>query len=117
MSEQFKYLFTPFKVGSVTVKNRIFSGPHGTNYSDQNHILDERYVEYQPARARGGAGLIIAGMMNVMLNCRNYFGIQEILSEEAVPMLRRLAEAVHAEGAKIFVQLCHTFLLHQFAGW
>lgn len=106
MNGQFKYLFSPLKIGPVTVKNRLYFGPHGTMFADKNHILDERFIEYNRARAKGGVGLIIAGMMNVMLNCRELLD-QEIHDERALPLLRQLAEAVHKEGTKIFVQLCH----------
>lgn len=107
MSDQFRYLFSPLQIGNVTVKNRIYFGPHGTMFADQDHILDERYIEYLRARAKGGAGLIIAGMMNVMFNCRHLMGIQEIYDERCVPMLKRMGEAVHEAGAKIFVQIAH----------
>jgi len=107
MNGQFKYLFSPIKIGPVTIRNRIYFGPHGTMFADKNHILDERYIEYLRARAKGGVGLIIAGMMNVMFNCRHLLGIQEIYDEKSVPMLRRMAEAVHEEGAKVFVQIAH----------
>lgn len=108
MDEQFKYLFTPIKLGPVTVRNRIYFGPHGTMLADKDYLMDERYVEYQRARARGGAGLIIAGMMTVMKNSRDFAGIQEIYDERVVPRLRQMAEAVHNEGATILVQLCHS---------
>ncbi len=107
MSEQFKYLFTPLKIGPVIVKNRIYFGPHGTMFADKNHILDERYIEYLRARAKGGVGLIISGMMNVMFNCRHLLGIQEIYDERTIPMLKKMADAVHEHGTKIFVQLAH----------
>ncbi|MFX0199091.1 MAG: FAD-dependent oxidoreductase [Candidatus Hodarchaeota archaeon] len=107
MKEQFQYLFTPFKIGPVTVRNRIGFPAHGTQFADKDHLMDERYVEYQRARAKGGVGVIVAGMMNVMFNCRDLFGIQEIYDERVVPRLRQLAGAVHQEGAKVFVQLCH----------
>ena len=109
MSDQFKYLFSPFKIGSVTVRNRICTTGHGTNLSeDRTCFVDDRYIEYQRARAKGGAGLIIAGMMNVVPDCKNQAHPQNIWEEAAVPSLRKLAEAVHDEGAKIFVQIVHT---------
>ena len=107
MSEQFKYLFSPFKLGPVTVKNRIVSSAHGTMFADGDNILDDRYVEYQRARAKGGAGLIIAGMMNVMFNSRDLTFIHEVYDPKCVPMLKKLADAVHQEDGKVFVQLCH----------
>ncbi|MBU4037126.1 MAG: FAD-dependent oxidoreductase, partial [Proteobacteria bacterium] len=108
MEGQFNYLFTPIKIGTKTIKNRIYFGPHGTMFADKDYIMDDRYVEYLRARAKGGAGLIIAGMMTVMENARDFAGIQEIHDKRVVPMLRKLAEAVHNEGATVLVQLCHT---------
>jgi mycofactocin system FadH/OYE family oxidoreductase 2 len=108
MEDQFNYLFTPIKLGPKTVKNRIYFGPHGTMMADQNYIMDDRYVEYLKTRAIGGAGLIIAGMMTVMQNARDLAGIQEIHDERVIPMLKKLADALHNEGAVGLVQLCHT---------
>jgi 2,4-dienoyl-CoA reductase-like NADH-dependent reductase (Old Yellow Enzyme family) len=103
---EYKYLFTPIKVGSTTIKNRIFSAPHGTSFSKDN-ILDERYIEYQRMRAKGGVGMIVAGGMTILPNTKDFLCVQEIYDEKVVPMLRRLGEAVHPYGAKVFVQLAH----------
>jgi 2,4-dienoyl-CoA reductase-like NADH-dependent reductase (Old Yellow Enzyme family) len=92
---EYKYLFTPIKIGSTTIKNRIFSAPHGTSFSKDN-ILDERYIEYQRMRAKGGVGLIIAGGMTILPNSKDFLNIQEIYDEKAVPMLSQLAKAVQA---------------------
>lgn len=108
MTEQFKYLFSPFKIGSVTIPNRICTTAHGTLFADENNYPDERYAAYQGARAKGGAGLIIAGMMNVMPNCTNQNRPQEIFNPDVVPSLKRLADAVHEGGGKVFIQLVHT---------
>ena len=107
MSDPFRYLFSPFQIGSVTVRNRICTSAHGSLLADKDHILDDRYVEYQRARAKGGAGLIIAGMFDIMFNCRSLIGQMEIFDEKVVPALRKLSDAVHGEGAKLFAQISH----------
>ncbi len=107
MSDQFRYLFSPIKIGPVMIKNRIFVGPHGTMLTDNDLVMDERYVEYQRAKAKGGAGLIIAGSFNVMFNSRNMIKIMEGYHERTVPMLTQLAKAVHDEGGKLFCQFAH----------
>ncbi len=106
MEGQYKYLFSPIKLRNMTVKNRIYFGPH-VNMMATNYILDDRYVEYQRARAKGGAGLQIAGMMPVMKNSLDLAGIQEVYDEKVIPMLRKMGEAVHSEGGRILVQLVH----------
>ncbi len=107
MEGQFKYLFTPFKIGPMTVKNRIFSSAHITQLADQDNILDDRYIEYQRNKAKGGLGLTICGMMNVMPNSREFLFIQEVYDEKVVPKLKLLAEAVHEQDCKILAQLVH----------
>lgn len=108
MEGQFKYLFTPFKIGPIIVRNRIASTAHLSQLADQDHILDERYIEYQRTKVRGGVGLTICGMMVVMPNARDFSFVQQIYNERAVPRLRQLGDAVHQEGGKVFVQLCHS---------
>lgn len=108
MSDQFNYLFSPLQIGPVTVKNRIYFGPHGTMLTDNENVPDERYVEYQRTRAIGGAGLLIAGSLNVMFNSRNMNKIMEGYNERTIPILAEIAKAAHNEGAKVFAQLMHS---------
>jgi len=58
MSGQFKFLFTPLKIGQVTVPNRISFSAHMTNFA-VNGLPSERHLYYCAERAKGGAGLII----------------------------------------------------------
>jgi 2,4-dienoyl-CoA reductase-like NADH-dependent reductase (Old Yellow Enzyme family) len=56
---QFDYLFTPFKIGNVTVKNRIVFLPHFNALCNEDGMPSERDAYYFAERAKGGAGLII----------------------------------------------------------
>ncbi len=56
MAELFRYLFTPFDLGKITVRNRIVSTAHATGYVKEG-IPTEQEAAYQEARARGGMGL------------------------------------------------------------
>ena len=74
-------------------------------YCPQGEVTD-RLVAFYKARAKGGAGLIILGGCAVDRVGTNFSMVQ--LDDDAfIPGLRRLAEAVHAEGAKIAAQLYH----------
>ncbi len=105
-TQQYKYLFEPIKIGSETIKNRLYFGAHGTCFQSKDNILDERYIEYLRMRAKGGAGLIIAGAMNVMHSSHNSY-TQEIFDEKVLPPLRHLAETMHQYGTKVFLQILH----------
>ena len=50
---KFKHLFSPFKIGPLTLRNRVFMSPHGMVGLG---IGTDKQVGYFEARARGGAG-------------------------------------------------------------
>ena len=54
----YRYLWTPLRLGPVTVRNRIVFSAHLTNYADDGKPT-EQHAAYYAARAAGGAGLII----------------------------------------------------------
>ena len=56
----YPHLFSPLRIGSVTVRNRIMQTAHVKLFA-QDGVDSQRNVEYQAARARGGAGLLITG--------------------------------------------------------
>ncbi len=105
MAQEFKYAFTPLKLGPITVKNRIFCQAHTTRFTKEKALPDDRYVDYIRERARGGFGMIICGMNMVMPNAMQFPTCQSAWDPEVVPMFRKLADAVHEHGAKIFCQL------------
>jgi len=112
MTEQFKYLFTPIKIGPVVVKNRIVSAAHITLYGfHAEESGPEREIEYQRARAKGGCGLIIlsgASLNWAMIDPASCIQGHRVMSPESViPRYKMLADAVHEHGAKVFSQVLH----------
>ena len=63
MSE-FKYLFSPLKIGATVVPNRIHFAAHMTNYAVDN-LISDRHIYYYGERAKGGVGLITTEEMGV----------------------------------------------------
>ena len=51
---RFPRLFTPLRVGSITLRNRIISSGHDTVMAVDG-LVTERLIAYQVARAAGGA--------------------------------------------------------------
>ena len=60
MENEFPLLFSPIKIGSITVRNRIFTSAHLTRFAVDNYPV-ERYGYYYAERAKGGVGLIVRG--------------------------------------------------------
>ncbi len=97
-------LFRPLALGPIEVKNRIFSTGHMTLMLDGAGPSDDM-IAYHAARAAGGAGLIITEASAV----HPATGPWHILSfsDECIPGYRRIVEAVHPHGTKVFGQMGH----------
>ncbi|MFH1833768.1 MAG: NAD(P)-binding protein, partial [bacterium] len=103
---QFPNLFSPLRIGRVTVPNRISFSAHLTNLADDG-LVTERLTHYLAARAHGGAGLIITEEQSVHPSDRAYEHLIEAFRPEVVVGYKRLTEAVHVFDTRIFAQLNH----------
>ena len=99
-------LFEPLTINRLRARNRLFVPAHTTNFGDQ-HRPTERHVEYHRARARGGAAIVIFEAIRVMENSLGRPQGVAGYAPDCVPAYRRVAEAVQAEGALFFAQVCH----------
>ena len=97
-------LFAPLRIGGVTVPNRIMQTAHSKQYSDR--VESERETAYFVRRARGGCGLFIAGNQFVHPS-GSIRGFEDAFRPEAVEADRRMTDAIHEAGARVFVQLNH----------
>ena len=98
-------LFTPVKVGSIEVKNRIVMSPM-TRCRAIGNVPNELIAEYY--RQRSGAGLIITEGTAPSPNGLGYARIPGIYNSEQVQGWKKVTSAVHHAGGKIVVQLMHT---------
>jgi 2,4-dienoyl-CoA reductase-like NADH-dependent reductase (Old Yellow Enzyme family) len=98
-------LFTPFKIGSMEVKNRLVFSPMGTNSSHIDGTIANDEIDYFEERAKGGVGLIIMGCQ--FLSQEIAQGSLEGILEHTyvIPQLTTLCESVHRYGAKIAAQI------------
>lgn len=56
---QFPHLFSPFRLGSVTLPNRTVMAPMSTNLGTEEGAVTPRQVAFYRARAAGGTGMVI----------------------------------------------------------
>ncbi|WP_069805043.1 mycofactocin system FadH/OYE family oxidoreductase 2 [Thermogemmatispora onikobensis] len=106
MAGQFQYLFTPLRVGTVVIPNRIVFAAHLTNLAEENQP-GPRLTAYYVERARGGCGLIITEEQSVHPSDWAYQKLIHGFDPQVVPAYRRLTRAVHDYGTRIFAQLNH----------
>ena len=101
-------LFRPGKIGNVEIRNRSFMPSMGLSSTVGGYVNDtciRHYVE----RAKGGFGMIATEVTCIDaplgLNTANMLRAD---NDSYIPGLKKLAEAVHAEGAKIILEISHT---------
>lgn len=98
-------LFSEFQLGRVTLKNRVVMAPMTRSRSPGN-VPSEFVAEYYAQRA--GAGLIITEGTSPSPNGVGYARIPGLYNDEQQAAWKRVTDAVHAKGSRIFVQLMHT---------
>ena len=105
---QYKHLLSPGKLGPIDLRNRILLSPMGDNFSDPDGYCTEQMQAYYEARAAGGAGLIIMGVVSIAFPHGTAEPFQCAISDDKyIPGLAKLAERVHKHGAKIAMQIQH----------
>ncbi|MGI6037535.1 MAG: FAD-dependent oxidoreductase [Limnochordia bacterium] len=108
MTLKYRHLFSPGRIGSLEVRNRLVMPPMATNFGGENGEVTERMVRYYAERAKGGVGVIIVenaqvdypGGKNVVLQHR-------IDDDKFIPGLRWLARSIQDHGARVFQQIQH----------
>lgn len=98
-------LFTPIKIGAVSLSNRILMAPLTRARTERDHVPTRLMAEYYAQRA--SAGLIIAEATMVMEGHSAFWKEPGIYSAAQVEAWKLTTEAVHQAGGKIFLQLWH----------
>ena len=98
-------LFSKAQLGPLTLQNHLVIAPM-TRSRATNNVPNDLMVEYYVQR--GSAGLIVTEGTSPSPNGLGYPRIPGMFSEAQVAGWKKITDAVHARGAKIFVQLMHT---------
>ena len=101
-----KHLFSPIKIGTMELRNRIVMPPMGTSLGNLDSSPSDATIGYYAARAKGGTGLIIVEITIVHASSKAPRTLA-IDDDSLIPRWRDLASAVHAHGAKVWCQLVH----------
>lgn len=102
----FPHLFSPVRIGSVTVKNRIVSSGHDTVMTEGGAIGD-RLIAYHKARAEGGAGLIVLQVAGVHQSAKYSSSILMADTDDCIPGYRAMVDAIKPHGTVLLGQLFH----------
>ncbi len=104
---KFPTMFSPIRIGTVTVPNRFVVPPMGNNFANTDGTISGRSLAYYQARAKGGFGLITIESTVVYQEAKGGPRKPCLFSDESVESFRAVADACHAYGAKVSIQLQH----------
>jgi len=100
-------LFSPIKIKSLALVNRAVMPPMGTNLGNPDGTVSEANLAYIKRRARGGAGLIITEIASIHPSGSAIPNELGAYDDRFIPGLKKIADAVHAAGNKVALQLHH----------
>ena len=100
----YQKLFTPIKIRSMELKNRIVLPAMGTKFSGKTSYVTDQLIDYHVARVKGGTGLSIVEVCSVHSPSapRGFLSISE---DCYIPGMKRLTDAIHENGGKAGLQL------------
>ena len=97
--------FAPARLGPIELRNRVIKSATFEGVT-REHVVSERLIEFHRQVAAGGVGMTTVAYCAISQEgCGTPNEI--VLTREAVPGLRRIADVVHAEGAAISCQIGH----------
>jgi len=98
-------LFSPLKLGSIAMSNRMVMAPLTRNRSSMEGVPQDINVTYYEQRAT--AGLIITEATPISAMGHGYPLLPGIYTDAQVDGWKKVTDAVHAKGGKIVIQLWH----------
>jgi 2,4-dienoyl-CoA reductase-like NADH-dependent reductase (Old Yellow Enzyme family) len=99
-------LFSPISFRGVTLPNRIGVSPM-CEYSSDDGFANDWHLVHLGSRAVGGAGLIFTEASAVLPEGRITPNDLGIWKDEHIPMLARIVDFLHSQGAHAGIQLAH----------
>ncbi len=103
----FQNLFSPVRIGSMELRNRLAMAPMTTSWSGPGDTVSQRLIDYHVARAKGGVGLITFEVCTVDQKFPYQWHTVGLWGDHLIPGHVELTRAVHAHGAKIVPQISH----------
>ena len=109
MTEAFPTLFSPMKLGPLTLRNRIAMAPLTRQMAEADGTPNDEMAAYYARRARGGLGLIITEgtYEQDAFQSRAYLSQPGIANASHQAGWAKVFDAVHQHECKIIVQLMH----------
>ncbi|PBE20312.1 FAD-dependent oxidoreductase [Clostridioides difficile] len=100
-------MFTPIRIGSMTVPNRFVVPPMGNNFANTDGTLSETSKAYYLERALGGFGLITIESSVVDKKAKGGPRKPCLYDDSTIDSFKNVIDACHDAGSKVSIQLQH----------
>ena len=107
LASPFPHLFSPFRLGEQTLRNRMVMPGITTNFAESDGSVGDRLSGYLKVRARGGFGVIVTENIGVHASGRVMPRMVMGHEDRYLPGLARLANVIKREGACAIAQISH----------
>ena len=104
---ELKHLFTPYKIGTCEIPNRLVVTPMVVNMNRDAGKASEQFVKYHEEKAKGGWGLIITEDYRVNEHAGGYPYIAGLYDEAQIPSHKAFTDVIHQYDSKVFCQIYH----------
>ncbi|MFQ5830352.1 MAG: FAD-dependent oxidoreductase [Candidatus Methylomirabilia bacterium] len=99
--------WSPVTIGTLTLRHRLMMAAMGTGFASLEGAATDRLIRFLARRAAGGIALVTTEAAAVDLSGAPFPGVFRVDDDGHIPGLRRLADAVHTQGAPISLQVYH----------
>ena len=97
----------PIQIGKLNVSNRLVMPPMQTSMTDRGHVTEELVRYYRDRAAGSRPGIIITEHSCIDESGRAAEAQLSIAADEMIDEHRKLTDAIHEGGSRVFVQLNH----------
>ena len=101
------HLFSPLKIKSVELRNRMVMAPMCMYSADSNGFVQPFHITHYESRAIGGTALVILEATSVETRGRISANDLGIWHDDHIEGLKKVVDAIHRHGAKAGIQLAH----------
>ena len=103
----YRKLFTPCRIGSIEVPNRLVVPAMVSNMCTADGCVTERYIAYHEAKAKGGWGLIITEDYAVDEKGKGYRFIAGLWNDAQIAGQKQFTDRIHRYESKVVAQIYH----------
>ena len=108
IEQKFKHIFSPLKVGNITIKNRIELAPACHMLASPEGYVTNEMIEYYKSFARGGVGIVTIGESPIdFVHAKGHRFQLNLGTDDVMAGLSRIAEAIQKYGAKASIEINH----------